>query len=30
VTSFEHLPDALPEILGKPGALFHRVSYELE
>jgi hypothetical protein len=30
VTSFAHLPDALPEILGKPGALFHRVSYELE
>jgi hypothetical protein len=30
VTSFDRLPDALPEILGKPGALFHRVSYELE
>jgi hypothetical protein len=30
VTSFDHLPEALPEILGTPGALFHRVSYELE
>ena len=30
VTRFDRLPEALPEILGKPGALFHRVSYELE
>ena len=29
-TPFEHLPDALPAILGQPGALFYRVTYETE
>jgi threonine dehydrogenase-like Zn-dependent dehydrogenase len=29
-TTFEHLPDALPAILGQPGALFYRVTYETE
>jgi hypothetical protein len=29
-TPFEQLPQALPEILGRPGALFHRVLYETE
>jgi threonine dehydrogenase-like Zn-dependent dehydrogenase len=29
-TPFEHLPEALPAILGRPGALFHRVTYETE
>jgi NADPH:quinone reductase-like Zn-dependent oxidoreductase len=29
-TPFEDLPEALPAILGQPGALFHRVIYETE
>ncbi len=29
-TRFERLPEALPDILGRPGALFHRVLYEME
>ena len=29
-TSFDDLPKALPTILGRPGALFHRVTYETE
>jgi hypothetical protein len=29
-TPFDHLPEALPAILGRPGALFHRVTYETE
>jgi hypothetical protein len=29
-TPFEQLPAALPAILGRPGALFHRVLYETE
>jgi 2-desacetyl-2-hydroxyethyl bacteriochlorophyllide A dehydrogenase len=29
-TPFDNLPAALEEILGKPGALFHRILYEME
>jgi threonine dehydrogenase-like Zn-dependent dehydrogenase len=29
-TPFDRLPEALPGILGRPGALFHRVFYETE
>ena len=29
-THFDRLPEALPAILGRPGALFHRVNYETE
>jgi NADPH:quinone reductase-like Zn-dependent oxidoreductase len=29
-TPFDSLPEALPHILGRPGALFHRVTYERE
>jgi threonine dehydrogenase-like Zn-dependent dehydrogenase len=29
-TPFDDLPGALPAILGRPGALFHRVTYETE
>jgi threonine dehydrogenase-like Zn-dependent dehydrogenase len=29
-TPFDDLPKALPAILGRPGALFHRVTYETE
>jgi hypothetical protein len=29
-TPFDRLPEALPSILGRPGALFHRVTYETE
>ena len=29
-TPFDRLPEALPTILGRPGALFHRATYETE
>ncbi len=29
-TPFDRLPEALPAILERPGALFHRVTYEME
>ena len=29
-TPFDRLPEALPRILGRPGALFHRVTYDQE
>ena len=29
-TPFDRLPEALPAILGRPGALFHRVTYQTE
>jgi hypothetical protein len=27
VTPFDAVPGALPDILGAPGALFHRITY---